>query len=260
MPFSVGSLTDADALDEFLVPAPVLDQVGDRDHLEAVALAVADQVLDPRHRAVLVHDLADDARRREAREPRQVDGCLGLPGALEHAAGAGAQREDVSGLDEVVGGRGGIDGDLDRAGAVVRGDPGGDAFARLDRDGERCAEGRLVLVGHLAQPELLTPLRREAEADQAAGVRRHEVDRLGRDELRRDREVALVLAVLVVDHDDEPARADLLDGLLDGREDSAGCLGAHRFIVPWQGWAPTAGRDVARAGARRTFRGRRPRR
>ena len=110
--------------------------------------------------------------------------------------------------------------------------PGRDAFAGLDRDRERGAEGRLVLVRHLAQPELLAPLGREAEADQPAPVRRHEVDGLGRDELRRDREVALVLAVLVVDDDDEPSRADLLDRLLDGREDGAGCLGAHRLIVP----------------------------
>ena len=35
-------------------------------------------------------------------EPREVDGGLGLARALEHAAGARAQREDVAGLDEVV--------------------------------------------------------------------------------------------------------------------------------------------------------------
>ena len=46
-------------------------------------------------------------------------------------------------------------------------------------------------------------------------VRGHEVDRLGRRELRGDHEVALVLAVGVVDDDDEAALADLLDRLLD---------------------------------------------
>jgi hypothetical protein len=49
-------------------------------------------------------------------------------------------------------------------------------------------------------------------------MRRHEVDRLRRDVLGRDRQVALVLAVGSVDHDDEPAGADVLDRLLDGRE------------------------------------------
>ena len=50
------------------------------------------------------------------------------------------------------------------------------------------------------------------------GVRRHEIDRIGRRELRRDRQVALVLAILVVDDDDHPALADVLDRLLDRRE------------------------------------------
>ena len=40
-----------------------------------------------------------------------------------------------------------------------------------------------------------------------------------------DRQVALVLAVLVVDDDHEPARADLLDRLLDRRE-RPGCFGS----------------------------------
>ncbi len=66
--------------------------------------------------------------------------------------------------------------------------------------------------------ELVGALLGQAEADQAARVRRHEVDRLGRRELRRDRQVALVLAVRVVDDDDHPALADVLDRLLDRRE------------------------------------------
>ena len=38
---------------------------------------------------------------------------------------------------------------------------------------------------------------------------------VGRDELGRDREVALVLAILVVDDDDEAAGADLLERFVD---------------------------------------------
>ena len=64
----------------------------------------------------------------------------------------------------------------------------------------------------------------------AATVRRHERDRLGRDELGGDREVALVLAISVVDDDDEAARADVLDRLLDGGERRRG-LGAVRSVA-----------------------------
>ena len=211
------------------MPAPVLDQVGDRDHLQLVRGAVLDQVGHAGHRAVVLHDLADHAGRDHAREPREVDGRLGLARALEHAAAARAEREDVARLDEVARPRGRIDGDLDRVGAVVRGDAGRDAFARLDRHREGGAERRLVLVGHLAQPELVAALLGQAEADEPACVRDHEVDGLGRRELGRDREVALVLAVLVVDDDDEAAGADVLDRLLDGGERALGArVSGHR--------------------------------
>ena len=93
----VGRQPDGDdALDELLGALAVLDQVGDRDDLQAVALAELDEVGHAGHRPVVVHDLADDAGRGEAREPREVDGRLRLPRALEHAAGAGAEREHVT--------------------------------------------------------------------------------------------------------------------------------------------------------------------
>ena len=59
----------------------------------------------------------------------------------------------------------------------------------------------------------------ERDADEAAPVRGHEVDGLGRDELRRHREVALVLAVLVVDEDDHLAGADVGDGAVHALEE-----------------------------------------
>ncbi len=77
-----------DPLDELLVAPAVGDQVGDRDHLQPVALAVRAEVGDARHRPVVVHDLADHAGRVQPRQPREVDRRLGLADALEHAAGA----------------------------------------------------------------------------------------------------------------------------------------------------------------------------
>ena len=88
-----------------------------------------------------------------------------------------------------------MDRDLDRARAVVRGDAGRHSLARLDRNGERGAERRFVVFGHRMEAELVAALAREAEADEPARVRRHEVDRVGRRELRGDDEVALVLAI-----------------------------------------------------------------
>ena len=74
--------------------------------------------------------------------------------------------------------------------------------------------GVVVLIGHLAQPELgqRSGVRHRQMRPRPAG---HEVDGCGCDELGRDREVALVLAILVVDDDDEAAGADLLERFVD---------------------------------------------
>ena len=218
LPVARGQRHRGHALDEALVAAPVLDQVGDGDQLQPVPLAVGHEVAHAGHRPVVVHDLAHDAGRDEPGEARQVDGGLGLAGPLEDTAGARLQRLDVTRMDHVRRGLGGVDRHLDRVRAVVRRDARGDAFPRFDRVHEGGAERRLVALRHGAQVELVAALLGEAEADQAAPVGGHEGDRLGRGELRRDREVALVLAVLVVHDDDEAAVPDLLDRLLDGRE------------------------------------------
>src|SRR3712207_5408635 len=88
----------------------------------------------------------------------------------------------------------------------------------LDGDGEGGLERGLVLGRLELEAHLVAALGGQREADQPAPLLGHEVDGVGRDELRRDREVALVLAVLVVADHDHPPGADVLDGLLDRRE------------------------------------------
>jgi hypothetical protein len=115
----------------------------------------------------------------------------------------------------------GVDRRLDRAGAIRGGNPRRHPLAGLDRDREGGLERRLVVLCHRPQAELVAALGGQAEADQPSGVRRHEVDRLGSRKLRRDRQIALVLAVCGVDDDHEPAVADVLDRLFDRRQ---GCV------------------------------------
>ncbi len=143
---------------------------------------------------------------REAGEAGEVDAGLGVAGALEHAAVLGPQREHVAGDDDVARAGVGVDRDLDRVGAVVGGDAGADPAGGLDRDREGGLQRRLVLRRHQLQAELLAALRGQRQADQAARLLGHEVDRLRRGELRRHHQVALVLAVLAVADDDHAAR------------------------------------------------------
>jgi hypothetical protein len=191
---------------------------------QAVLGADLQQVRNARHGAVVVHDLADHGGRGQAREGGEVDRRLGLAGALEHAALPGAQGKDMAGAQQVLGAGRRVDGGQDGGGAVGGRDAGGGLAARLDRDREGGAERGGVVLDHQGELQLLAAVVGEGEADQAAPVAGHEVDRLGGDLVGRDGEVALVLAVLVVDDDDDPPLAELDDRLLDGSE---GGVGGH---------------------------------
>jgi hypothetical protein len=105
------------------------DQLGDGDHLQPVPAGISEQAPHPCRAAVLVEDLADHPGGRQPGEAGEVDGRLGVPGALEHSIGTGAQREDVTGLHEVLGAARQIDGRLNRVRAVIGGDAGADALA-----------------------------------------------------------------------------------------------------------------------------------
>ena len=65
---------------------------------------------------------------------------------------------------------------------------------------------------------MLEALLGHREADQAASVLGHEVDRLGRYLLCSKGEVAFVLAVFIVHDDDHAACTDFLNGVRNVRE------------------------------------------
>src|SRR5258705_10207008 len=80
-----------------------------------------------------------------------------------------------------------------------------------------------VLLGHRRQPQRLTTLGHERQANEPAPMRGHEIDHLGGDGVGRADQVTLVLAVLVIRHDDELPRADIRDGLFY-RSERHSCL------------------------------------
>jgi hypothetical protein len=88
--------------------------------LQVVLAREALQLRAPRHRAVGVEDLADHAGGREPGHAREVHRRLRLTDAAKHAAGPGAQREDVARAPQVGGLRLRVQADLDGPGAVRR--------------------------------------------------------------------------------------------------------------------------------------------
>ena len=73
---------------------------------------------------------------------------------------------------------------------------------------------------HHRDLELIEALTRHRHTDESAAKLRHEVDGLRGDFVRCDRQVAFVLAVLVVDDNDHLTVLDRVDGLSDRRERS----------------------------------------
>jgi hypothetical protein len=139
---------------------------------------------------------------------------FGMAGAHENPAGPGDQREDVTWGNDGVGPVRRIDRNRDGAGAVGGADPGGDPLDRLDRYSEGGLVAAAIGAGHRFEPQLLGTLLGQREADQAATMPGHEVDRIRSRHLRRDHQVALVLTALVVDEDEHPAIACLVDDRL----------------------------------------------
>ena len=204
-----------DEFDEAFAPVAELDELRDGDHAEPEALLQFDELRQARHGAVLVEDLADHAARVQAGERGQVDRGFGVASALEHAAGAGHEREDVARLDELFRLGVGVREDRDGLRAVVGADARRDAFGGVDRDGEGGALRFAVLRDHLGDPQAAELVFDRRDTDEPARVADHHVDRFGGDLGRRHHEVAFVLAVLVVGHNDELPRGDVREGCLD---------------------------------------------
>src|SRR5687767_7414499 len=79
------------AVHQALVLKTVPDELRDGDHRQSVLLREDLELWALRRGAVVGEDLADDARRVQAGESREVDGRLGVTDPLQHAAFASAQ-------------------------------------------------------------------------------------------------------------------------------------------------------------------------
>ena len=89
--------------------------------------------------------------------------------------------------------------------------------AGVDADGEGGAARRSVVLGHHRQPQGRHLLLGQGQADEAPPEAGHEVDGLGGDQVGGHGQIALVLPVFIVDHDDHAAGADLGHGFIDGQ-------------------------------------------
>jgi hypothetical protein len=122
---------------------------------------------------------------------------------------------DVPGPGEVGRSRRRVDGGQHRRRAIVRRNARRRSSNGVDRRAEGGFEPRRIVAHEQRNLELVEPLRGHRQTDQPPAETRHEIDRLRRHLLGGDRQVALVLAVLIVDDDDHRAAAHGVNRVVD---------------------------------------------
>ena len=195
--------------------AAVVLELLDAHEDDAELLGQGGQLGGAHHRAVLAHDLAAQAALLHAGVAQQVDGGLSVAIALKHAAGTGNERKHVAGPAEILG-TGALLHNLAGRVATLGGTDARGGVHMVDGHGE----GGLMVVGvvghHGVKLQACGDLSAHRHADEALGLARHEVDVGLRGILRGANEVALVLAVGVVNHHDAVAHLKLGDCLFNG--------------------------------------------
>ena len=158
--------------DELLAQAAVLDQSLDGDDGQPMLAADLVQPLAVGHLDA-VGDLAQDAGGRQARQAGEVDGRLGVPGAAEHAALLGHQREQMPRTHQVRGPRGRIDNGSDRSRPLLGTDTR-PTRPMIDRHRERGLVRRRVAIHHRAELESRRQVGQDRHAELPPPVGDHE--------------------------------------------------------------------------------------
>src|SRR5215212_5216580 len=168
----------------FLTDA-ISHELSDADRLQIMCGGKHLELRHARHRPVFVHHLANHTGGIETDSACDLNARFCLSGTYEHAAVLCAQGENMTGASQVLRPGFGIDGNLGR------------------------------------QVKLVATILGEWQTDQAASVPGHEINDLGRDLLGSADQIALILAIFVVDDDDHPAVAYVGNGFLNGRNSHA---------------------------------------
>ena len=94
-------------------------------------------------------------------------------------------------------------------------DSRGASLQQIYRDGEGSTQHRGVLLDLMGQFQFTCPADGDGRTEYTTSFTQHEIHLLGSDGLCCRDEVAFVLSVFVIHHDDELALSEVLDGFLD---------------------------------------------
>ena len=192
------------------------NQIGDGDQFQSPFIGNFAAIVEPRHGAVFVHDFDDDPCRFKSREPREINGSLGVACPAEHAAFLRSKWKNVPRLAEFLRSGARVDECLHRFASIGGTDARRATMAdQVNRNGEWGFVGGGVLAYHEFQAQLIATILHERRTDEPPPMCRHEIDHLRRRIPRRSQEISLILPVLIIYHNDDLSLADGFNGLLD---------------------------------------------
>ena len=191
------------------------NQIGDRDEFDVIFVGHLAQFRETRHRTVVVHNFHQGSRRIETRQAREVDAGLRMPCPTQNTLVLGVERVDMSRTAKSFRLRGGVGQREDSRCAVGSRDTRRTTFELVDGYGKGRTEDRSIVAHLVRQVKLFATRHRDRRAEDATGVLQHEVYLLGRYFFGSDDEVALILAVFVIDYDDKLAFREIPDSFFD---------------------------------------------
>lgn len=207
-----------DHFDGCVVQVAVVDQVRDGANLDAMFFSKFFQLRALGHSAVFIHDLDNDSGGFVTGHTRKIATGFRMTGAGQDTAWLRDNREDMTGLDNIVGcgvfGCGGVN----RFRPVGSRDTCRNSFGGFDGYGEIGFVGGAVLVGHQWQLQSFCPVFCDGQADQAAGVTRKKRNMFGRDYIGGDNKVAFVFAILVIHDQDHIAQTEFVENVFNGAD------------------------------------------
>ncbi len=200
------------AIDQLVARLPVGDQFRDRDALQLVALGKSGKLGAAHHRTIVIHQFRQHAHRRHAGQPAHVDAGFGMARAHQDAAFLGDQRKHVPRPYKVRRAGIAVGQRPDCIGPLLGRNSRGQAVADIDRNGEGRTERRVIERHHRIEMQPPRLVERERRADDARRVADDERHLFRRAQVRRDKQIAFILAVIVIGDDDNLATAECRDG------------------------------------------------
>ena len=206
------------SLHERLLLEAISDEVANADNLEVVLFCHLLELWHTRHCAVFVEDFYEGCCRLKSCETRQVDCCFCVTSPTKHALVLCVERIDVTWSAKICRLAIGVGQSADCCRSVVRADSCRATFQQVHRHGERRSEHARIIFHLVVEFQFGCPACCDGCTEYASAVAKHEVDLFGCNHFGSRDEVALVLAVLIVDHNDELPLPEIVECRFDGAQ------------------------------------------